>query len=164
MMNQWYYGMHGQQIGPVAESELRQLIAQGVVTRETMVWREGMAEWRAMAEVNELAGPPVPGYGMGGYPSGYVVAAPNSGLAIASMCCGIAGIVFQMCYIGGFVGIAAVIMGHIALKKIKESEVPMAGKGMAIAGLITGYISIVLMVLVVCFFSFFFINAANMSP
>ena len=63
-------------------------------------------------------------------------AAPKgtSGLAIASLICGIVG-----CVPGA--GIAAVVMGHMALGRIKTSG--QGGRGMAIAGLILGYLSIV---------------------
>lgn len=63
-------------------------------------------------------------------------AAPEgtNGLAIASLICGIVG-----CIPG--LGIAAVVTGHMALGRIKISG--QGGRGMAIAGLILGYLSIV---------------------
>ena len=69
----------------------------------------------------------------------------SSGLAIASLVCGICGLfVF-----GPLTGIPAVITGHIALSKIKKSGGIIHGRGMAIAGLILGYISIVLTLLLI---------------
>jgi uncharacterized protein DUF4339 len=41
----WYYAAQGQQRGPVSENELRDLIARGVVTAQTLLWTEGMAGW-----------------------------------------------------------------------------------------------------------------------
>ncbi len=58
------------------------------------------------------------------------------GLSIASMVTGIVSLVLMFVYIGWLSGIAAVILGHIAMKK------EPAGKGMALAGLITGYVAI----------------------
>jgi len=73
-----------------------------------------------------------------GQPSYYGMPAEPKGLSIASMCCGIS------IYVGfGFIllpQIAAVVLGHMALKK------EPAGKGMAIAGLIMGYLGILLTV------------------
>lgn len=62
----------------------------------------------------------------------------TEGLAIASMVCGIVG--FVSC---GLTGIAAAILGHKANKKIARSNGALGGSGFATAGLVTGYISIV---------------------
>ena len=64
------------------------------------------------------------------------------GLSIASLCCGIAAFVG----LGFFLlpQLAAVILGHMALKR------EPSGKGMAIAGLVMGYVAIALTVLVSC--------------
>lgn len=43
---EWYYALNGHQTGPVSESELRQLLHDGVVTPATLVWRAGMADWQ----------------------------------------------------------------------------------------------------------------------
>lgn len=61
---------------------------------------------------------------------------PKSGLAIASLICGILG--FFTC---GVTGLPAVITGHMALSSIKRAGGMIDGKGMAIGGLVTGYIS-----------------------
>ena len=62
----------------------------------------------------------------------------NSGLAIASMVLGIVGV---MC-LGALLGIPAVIMGHIARGQIARSGGTIGGGGMAMAGLVCGYIAI----------------------
>lgn len=46
----YYVLVNGQQIGPVEES---QLLSMGV-TRETQMWREGMAQWQAAGTIPEL--------------------------------------------------------------------------------------------------------------
>ncbi len=43
---EWYYSFNGQQTGPVADPELEQLVAAGVILPDTLVWHEGMAEWK----------------------------------------------------------------------------------------------------------------------
>jgi len=47
----WYYAEGGKQIGPVEESALDDLVRQGVVRDDTLVWREGMAAWQRHAAV-----------------------------------------------------------------------------------------------------------------
>lgn len=66
---------------------------------------------------------------------------PTSGLAIGSLVCGIAEI-FTL----GFAAIPAVILGHLARAQIKQTG--ERGDGMAVAGLILGYMAIVGWVLV----------------
>jgi uncharacterized RDD family membrane protein YckC len=41
----WYYVEAGQQAGPVDEAQLGELVRRGQVQPETLVWREGMANW-----------------------------------------------------------------------------------------------------------------------
>lgn len=41
----WYYAQGDQRQGPISEQELDTLIAAGTVTDNTLVWREGMADW-----------------------------------------------------------------------------------------------------------------------
>jgi len=65
----WYYAEGGKQLGPIEESELDDLVRQGVVRNETLVWREGMAAWQrhgavrgssAGSTTTAAAAPPVP--------------------------------------------------------------------------------------------------------
>ena len=53
----WYYAEGGKQIGPVEESALDDLVRQGVVRDDTLVWREGMAAWQRHAAVRGGANP-----------------------------------------------------------------------------------------------------------
>ncbi|PVZ60202.1 DUF4190 domain-containing protein [Arthrobacter sp. H-02-3] len=79
-----------------------------------------------------------------GQPAYYSVPAAPKGLSIASMCCGIAALVG----FGFFLlpQLAAVILGHLALRR------EPAGRGMAIAGLVMGYVAIAVTVLVMVIF------------
>jgi len=74
------------------------------------------------------------------YPSNIV---KTPGLAKASLVCGIASFIL-LC----LTGIPAVICGHMALSKINKSQGQLGGSGLAIAGLILGYISIALTLLI----------------
>lgn len=75
------------------------------------------------------------------------VAKKDSGLAIASLVCGIAAwVVFPF-----IAAIAAVVTGHLAKKEIRRSNNTIGGDGMALAGLLMGYIQLGLMLLAVIF-------------
>jgi hypothetical protein len=90
-----------------------------------------------------------PGYAPPGYPPMMVAASPpNNPLALTSMILGIVGIVLAFFYgIGAIPAIVAVILGHIGMGQIKSSGSTQGGNGMALAGLITGYIGIGIAVL-----------------
>jgi hypothetical protein len=76
-----------------------------------------------------------------GQPAYYGVPPEPKGLSIASLCSGIA----TFLGLGSFLlpQLAAVILGHMALKR------EPSGKGMAIAGLVLGYVGIALTILVI---------------
>jgi membrane protease subunit (stomatin/prohibitin family) len=48
--------LNGQAAGPYPVESLRQAVAQGQVTAQTPVWRQGMAQWSPAGQVAELAG------------------------------------------------------------------------------------------------------------
>jgi type II secretory pathway pseudopilin PulG len=60
----------------------------------------------------------------------------NSGKAVASL-------VFGLLFVIPFAFIAAIVFGHVALSEIKRSAGRLKGEGMAIAGLVLGYLWIV---------------------
>jgi hypothetical protein len=41
----WYYESGGQQQGPISDAELDNLLSQGKITLDSLVWREGQAGW-----------------------------------------------------------------------------------------------------------------------
>ena len=55
---QWYYVRDNQRQGPVAQAEFDALVANGTITPATLVWREGMAEWKPYSDVVPGAPPP----------------------------------------------------------------------------------------------------------
>jgi hypothetical protein len=65
---------------------------------------------------------------------------PTNGLAVASLACGIGQI-----FVWFFGAVAAVILGHMARRQIKQTG--EAGDGMAVAGLALGYVGLVLSVI-----------------
>jgi predicted Zn finger-like uncharacterized protein len=53
----WYAGIRDVPVGPLSRKDLGSRVAAGDVTGETLVWREGLDDWRplqAIAELNDL--------------------------------------------------------------------------------------------------------------
>ncbi len=69
----------------------------------------------------------------------------TSGLAIWSL---VLGILSLVCF-SIFAAIPGVICGHMALLRIKRSGDAIVGKGLAIAGLVTGYIGVALAIVII---------------
>jgi membrane protease subunit (stomatin/prohibitin family) len=52
---QWYIAVNGAQQGPFDAAGLSGQVSAGALTRDTLVWRNGMAQWTAASQVGELA-------------------------------------------------------------------------------------------------------------
>jgi hypothetical protein len=89
--------------------------------------------------------PPDPGYGYG-YgavgPYGYVAVRKTNGLAIASLVCSF----FFWLY--GLGAVLAIVFGFIARSQIRRSGDTQQGKGLALAGIIIGFVGIALGIIV----------------
>ena len=60
----WYYAVGGQQQGPVDEAQMDALLQSGQITQETLVWRDGMANWQPLRQARASAStgtPPIAG-------------------------------------------------------------------------------------------------------
>ena len=67
----WYYAVGQQQQGPVSEEQLQGLVKDGVVTGDTLVWREGMTNWQPYRSLNaSTAAPSNPPIAVGPAPTG----------------------------------------------------------------------------------------------
>lgn len=54
-MSQWYYASGNASHGPVSVNQLKQLLANGrQLNADSLVWREGMPDWRPLRSVDEL--------------------------------------------------------------------------------------------------------------
>jgi hypothetical protein len=87
---------------------------------------------------------------------------PASGPAVASMVLGILGVLGGWCLFG-LPCLLAVVLGHVGLHETRDNA--KSGRGMAVAGLVLGYVFVVPMVLltVMVFFGGL-IGAATPSP
>jgi membrane protease subunit (stomatin/prohibitin family) len=51
----WYIGVGGQQVGPLDTAGLQSYVANGQLTRSTLVWQGGMPAWTAASDVPDVA-------------------------------------------------------------------------------------------------------------
>jgi hypothetical protein len=164
----WFYAKNGSQQGPLSTEDMKSRIAMGEIGPSDLGWCEGMSDWLPVGQIPQLkieapvredappsvfgapapsgspyqspaspAAAPVPGQLMPGQKQ-------SQGLAIGSMVCGI--LAFIGCcawYLAGPLGLVAVILGHIAISKIKANPAANGGKGMARTGLILGYLGLI---------------------
>ena len=180
----WYYAKNGHQNGPVPTEDMIDRIAMGEIAPSDLAWCEGMADWLPVSQIPQLqVAPPVRAEAPASapaameQPSPYQAPAaaapaaspsfaapgqpPSQGLAIASLVCGILAVVTCCLWPLGIVFIiGAVVTGHIALGKIKADPARNGGKGMAKAGLITGYIGLLFFLISTVLFLMF----GSMSP
>lgn len=80
----WFYAYEGQQRGPYPEIQLREFIATGAVTADTLVWTEGMANWQRAGEIPGLMSMPpgAPAISQAGGPPVFADAAGGGALSI----------------------------------------------------------------------------------
>ena len=85
-------------------------------------------------------------------PQPYRTAPPTDGLALASLICSIAGLAFMSCYFAGIpFSIAGVICGHLCRNRL-VAQGNNTSAGLALAGLIIGYVGVGLFAIVVLAF------------
>jgi hypothetical protein len=169
----WFYAKNGSQQGPLSTDEIKSRIAMGEIGSDDLAWSEGMSDWMPIQQIPQLkieapaskeAPPPVMGapsqfpsptpYQTPASPASPAQMipgqAPSQGMAIASMVCGIVGLI--LCCTGYFsaaIAITAVALGHVAISRNKQNPVANGGKGMARAGLILGYLGLLFSILMI---------------
>jgi hypothetical protein len=50
----YFVGKNGKKAGPFKKDEIVNYIEQGSITKETLMWKEGMAEWQATEHFSEF--------------------------------------------------------------------------------------------------------------
>jgi membrane protease subunit (stomatin/prohibitin family) len=50
----YHYAVNGQQLGPVSVDKLKELFASRTVNKDSLVWKQGMQNWTALKDVEEL--------------------------------------------------------------------------------------------------------------
>lgn len=51
---QYFYALNGAQQGPVTFEQLKALFANRTINKDSLVWKQGMTNWTALSEVQEL--------------------------------------------------------------------------------------------------------------
>jgi hypothetical protein len=134
---------------------VRRQLAAGALLPTDYAWSEGATAWVQLANLPSLLSPPAEPTAPPLPPPAASVIEPvvhrtrqTSGLAVASMVLGILSATFLL---PAAAGIGGVICGHMARARIRRSGETLAGDGMAVAGLITSYIGLFVILLVVVF-------------
>lgn len=47
----WYYSSGNEKVGPVELSEISSLISSGTITNDTLLWKDGMPDWKPFREL-----------------------------------------------------------------------------------------------------------------
>ncbi|WP_430968201.1 SPFH domain-containing protein [Spongiimicrobium sp. 2-473A-2-J] len=50
----YHYAVNGQQLGPVSLDKLKELFANRTINRDSLIWKQGMANWTALKDVEDL--------------------------------------------------------------------------------------------------------------
>ena len=141
-------GADGKEYGPVSIQQMRQWRAEGRINAQTRVQEAGASVWKTAADFPELGfspttGVPGPGSAPPPLPTGQG-AGQQDGLAIASF---VLGLLSLVC-IGPLAGIPAIICGHVARGRARRLPGLYGGGGFALAGLIMGYVSLLIILVI----------------
>lgn len=135
MANYNIIGRDQKQYGPVAETQLRQWIAEGRLNAQSKVQAEGAPEWNTLSDFPEFqdvlkssAPPPLPATTPASAPK-------TSGLAVTSLVLGVLGM-----FTCGLTALFGLILGIIAMVKVRNSGGKLGGNGLALAGVIVSAI------------------------
>jgi hypothetical protein len=131
-------GADSKEYGPVSAEQLRQWLKEGRVNARTQILSEGATQWQPLNALPEFetefstpsTPPPLsPGGG-----------AKTSGMAITSLALGILGL-----FSCGVTALVGLILGIVALVKIRNSQGRLSGNGLAIAGIVVSGIFLLLL-------------------
>lgn len=150
----WFYAENGQQKGPVSDTDLASLAANGVLKPETLLWKEGMTGWQPAGTVRpDLAaasGSPMLG--------GVAVAEQAKDLLVQQLREGVIGeltapggkryVGFWWRFLAWFIDY---IIQLVAQQIIQLASTVVLAAGMGMSGDAGGIFAIVTMVLVVAF-------------
>jgi hypothetical protein len=135
---------NGQQLGPFSESDIRAQLVSGAISPADLVWWDGQPGWIPLSQspyaattAPPIPPPPVPPITAGPRTTIPGASPKTSQLAIWALVCGVAE------FFCGITFLPAIILGHLALSETKKNPA-LQGRGMAWAGLVLGYVYILL--------------------
>ena len=158
----------GKQLGPFSLEEINRQLAAGTLSVSDNAWYEGASGWVPLSTVPGVSGgaaassasiPPA------ATSSATAASLPASGpvvsrvagpggtepLAILSLILSVVGLSGFCCGFLLLLAIAGVVCGHLALSKIKRTP-GLQGHGLALSGMIVGYIAIAAWLMWILFF------------
>jgi type II secretory pathway pseudopilin PulG len=132
MANYTIIGGDQKEYGPVTGEQLQKWITDNRVHARTQVRVEGATGWQSLSEIPEFQA----ALKSATPPTGSPVAAPvtplkTSGMAVTSLVLGILGM-----FTCGITALAGLILGIVAMLKVKNSGGRLGGGGLALAGTI----------------------------
>ena len=155
----------GKPMGPFSLEEINRQLAAGTLSLSDQAWYEGAAGWAPLSTVPGVSsGAPASGASpvapqvhstpssapavAASAPGGPVAAvpaptAPTEPLAIWSLVLSLISFFGFCCAPVVLTGVGGVVCGHIALSKIKTTP-GLQGHGLAVAGLVIGYLSLLI--------------------
>jgi hypothetical protein len=138
-------GADAKEYGPITLDQVRDWLAQKRISSQTRVQVGDSKEWVPAGQVPELAAlfaaaSPARVAGQGAPPpiSLALPHRPSSGMAVVSFILGLCSFVFCLSIISG---LPAILLGHIARRRATRSPERYGGKGLAMAGIVLGYVS-----------------------
>lgn len=138
----------GKQLGIFSLEEINRQLAAGTLNLSDQAWYEGAAGWAALSTVPGVSAAPAPSsapqISPAPAPGAPMTLAPQrktEPLAIMALVFGGIGIFGFCCGLFLIAAVAGVVCGHLALSKIKANP-ELEGHGLALSGLIIGYIAI----------------------
>ena len=143
-------GGDGKQYGPISSETIQQWILEGRANADTRVQPEGAAEWSSIGQMPEFASllskpaPPTPaGPGTMGAPMSFAPKPATNPMALTGMILGICSLTFGLLCCGTLMAIAGIVFSAVGLSQISKNP-GQGGKGMAIAGLITSILGLII--------------------
>lgn len=156
----WFYSHDGQQYGPVSFEVIKHTQQTGGLTKDDLVWTNGMGEWKRAEQTfpglfdgAAAATATIPDGSSGGGPDGIPTAAPVMPHAPMSAMAIVALLV-------SWIPLAGVICGHIALSQIDSSGGRVNGRNLAVCALWIGYGILTVAVLL----GLFFMSSSMFAP
>jgi len=154
---EWYYADTSGARHSVRADALPELVGSGTIGRETPVWNETLTGWTpaaaALPHFFDVRPPQLTlaqRRALLSTPDGSLPRprAATDAVAVCALVFGILGL--PICL--PIFSIPAIICGHIGRRRAREEQVPSANGGLSLAGLIMGYVGLVVMVVILVFY------------
>ncbi|MFN2623006.1 MAG: DUF4190 domain-containing protein [Chthoniobacterales bacterium] len=142
----------GKELGIYSLEEVNRQLAAGTLRLTDQAWYEGAAGWAALSTVPGVSAAPAsapaptpvspaPVATTAATPVAVVPQRKSEQLAVLSLIFSILGLCGFCCGFFLMSAIAGIVLGHIALSRIKANP-ELEGHGLAMAGLIIGYVAV----------------------